>query len=35
MDIAGSSFHQGAAKGSSGRPVAQLFTYLVAQSGLK
>ena len=34
MDIAGSSFHQGAAKGSSGRPVAQLFTYLVAESGL-
>jgi leucyl aminopeptidase len=34
MDIAGSSFLQGAAKGSSGRPVAQLFTYLVAQSGL-
>ena len=35
MDIAGSSFHQGGAKGSSGRPVAQLFTYLVAQSGLR
>jgi hypothetical protein len=34
MDIAGSSFHKGGAKGSSGRPVAQLFAYLVAQSGL-
>lgn len=34
MDIAGSSFNQGAAKGSSGRPVAQLFAYLVAESGL-
>ena len=34
MDIAGSSFHNGAAKGSSGRPVAQLFNYLVAESGL-
>ncbi len=34
MDIAGSSFHQGGAKGSSGRPVAQLFAYLTAESGL-
>lgn len=34
MDIAGSSFLSGGAKGSSGRPVAQLFAYLTAESGL-
>ncbi|MDB2646531.1 leucyl aminopeptidase [Pseudomonadales bacterium] len=32
LDIAGSAFHGGANKGSSGRPVPMLFKYLVNQS---
>ncbi|MEM9620944.1 MAG: leucyl aminopeptidase, partial [Pseudomonadota bacterium] len=34
MDVAGSAFHGGARKGSSGRPVPLLFRYLCQQSGL-
>ena len=31
LDVAGSAFHGGARKGSSGRPVPMLFNYLVSQ----
>lgn len=35
MDIAGSAFHGGARKGSTGRPVPLLFNYLCDQAGLE
>jgi len=33
LDVAGSAFHSGARKGSSGRPVPLLFRYLADQAG--
>ena len=33
LDIAGTAWKSGAAKGSTGRPVGLLLTYLLAQSG--
>ena len=35
MDVAGSAFHGGARKGSSGRPVPLLFEYLSQQAQQK